>query len=210
VHRIQQTRTLAAGVVGAIAASQTLGAAGPLLINGSLASGGVATMVAQQQIGITSTGNLSAINFTITGTDGYGRTVSEVLAGPNNATVKSVLNYLTVPSIVASAAVATAVTVDTVASGASGEIPCDVYLKPFQLALTVEITGTANVTAQFTTDDVFGAAPGPFTWFPIAGLTGITATAAQSLVAPVTAVRLLTNSGAGTAIFSVVQSGAAF
>jgi len=85
-----------------------------------------------------------------------------------------------------------------------------VYLKPFQVALTAEVTGTMNATAQFTTDDVFGGAPGPYTWFPIAGLTGITATAAQSLVAPVTAVRLLTNSGTGTAKFSVVQAGAAF
>jgi len=106
VHAVRQTRTLAAAVVGAIAASQTHGSAGALTINGSLASGGVATMLTQQQIGITSTANYSAVNFTITGTDGYGRTISEVLAGANNGTANSVFSYLTVTSIVASAAAA--------------------------------------------------------------------------------------------------------
>lgn len=203
---VRITRTLAAGAVGAIAASQTLGGAGNLLINGSLASGGVATMLAQQQVGLTSTGNLSGINFTITGTNDYGQTISEVLAGPNNNTVKSVRNYLTVTSIAASAAVGTAMTVDTVGSGASGVIPIDQYLNPVNLALTVGITGTLNATAQFTTDDVY-ASTGPFTWFTVGGLLAVTATAAGTLVAPVTGVRLLTNSGTGTATFSVVQSG---
>jgi hypothetical protein len=209
VHAVRQTRTLVAGAVGAIAASQTLGAAGALTINGTLASGGVATMAAQQQIGITSTANYSATNFTITGTDGYGRTISEVLAGPNNATKNSVLNYLTVTSIVSSTALATALTVDTIGAGASGEVTIDRYLNPVNVSLTVAITGTANVTAQYTTDDIFGGAPGPFTWFAAATtLTGITASASAAITVPVTAVRLLTNSGTGTAVFSVVQSGA--
>lgn len=204
---IRLSRTLVAGATGAICASQTLGAAGNLLINGSLASGGVATMAAQQLIGLTSTGNLSAINFTITGTNDAGQSVTEVLAGPNNATVNSVNNYLTVTKIAASSAVGTAMTVDTVGVGASLPVPLDRYLNPVNVAVTVEITGTVNATGQFTTDDVFGGAPGPFTWFAIGGLSAITATAAANLVGPATAVRLLTNSGTGTAAFSVVQSG---
>lgn len=204
---VRLTRTLVAGAVGAVAASQTLGAAGNLLINGSLASGGVATMAAQQLIGLTSTGNLSAVNFTISGTNDAGQTVTEVLAGPNNATVNSVNNYTTVTKIAASAAVGTAMTVDTVGVGASLPVPIDRYLNPVNVAVTVAITGTLNATAQFTNDDVYGGAPGPFVWFGIGGLTGITATSATNLVGPVTAVRLLTNSGTGTAAFSVDQSG---
>ena len=207
MHRIQQTRTLLAGAVGAICASQTHGAAASLTINGSLASGGVATMAAQQQIGITSTANYSAVNFTITGTDGYGRVISEVLAGPNNGTADSVLNYLTVTSITSSGATSTALTVDTIGVGASGEIPMDQYLNPANASLTVEISGTANVTAQFTTDDIWGKAPGPFTWFPVTQLTGVTASATSTVNDAVTAVRLLTNSGTGTVVFTVLQSG---
>lgn len=207
MQRIQQTRTLAAGAVGAIAASQTHGGAGALTINGSLASGGVATLTQQQEIGITSTANYSAVNFTITGTDSYGRTISEVLAGPNNNTVDSVFNYKTVTSIVTSGAVATALTVDTIGVGASPEIPLDQYLTPFNVTLTAEIAGTANATAQFTTDDVFGGAPGPYTWFPVTSMSGITVTTAGTIISPVTAVRLLTNSGAGTVVFSVLQAG---
>lgn len=207
MHRIQQTRTLVAGAVGAIAASQTTSGSAALLINGSLASGGVATMATQQTIGITSTGALSGINFVIAGTDGYGRVIGETLAGPANSTVKSVLNYKTVTSIQPSSAVGTAVTVDTVGTGASGEIPLDQYQDSFQVTLTVAITGTANVTAQFTTDDVFGGAPGPFIWFPVTSLSAITATSGGTLVSPVTAVRLLTNSGTGSVVFSVIQAG---
>src|ERR1019366_7550641 len=161
-------------------------------------------MAAQQQIGLTSTGNLSAVNFTITGTNDYGQAVSEVLAGPNNNTVNSVSNYLTVTAISVSATLGTAVTIDTIAVGASGVIPLDQYLNPFSVTLTVEVTGTLNVTAQYTTDDVFNLASAPFTWFTCTGMLALTASASNIAVAPVTAVRLLTNSGAGTAVFSVV------
>jgi hypothetical protein len=163
-------------------------------------------MAAQQTVAITSTGNLSAVNFTITGTNDYGQAVSEVLAGPNNNTVNSVRNYLTVTAISVSATLGTAVTVDTISVGASGAIPLDQYLNPFSVTMTVEVTGTVNVTAQYTTDDVFGSSA-PFTWFTCTGMLALTASASNIAVAPVTAVRLLTNSGTGTAVFSVVQAG---
>lgn len=207
MHRIQQTRALVAGAVGAIAASQTTSGSAALLINGSLASGGVATMATQQTIGITSTGALSGINFVIAGTDGYGRVIGETLVGPANSTVKSVLNYKTVTSIQPSSAVGTAVTVDTVGTGASGEIPIDQYQDSTEVTLTAVITGTLNVTAQFTTDDIWGNAPGPFTWFPVTSMTTITSTTAGTIISPVTAVRILTNSGTGTVVFSVIQGG---
>jgi hypothetical protein len=131
-----------------------------------------------------------------------------VLAGPNNNTVNSVNNYLTVTAISVSATLGTAVTVDTIAVGASGVIPLDQYLNPFSVTLTVEVTGTLNATVQYTTDDVFGSSA-PFKWFTCTGMLALTANASNIAVAPVTAVRLLTNSGAGTAVFSVVQAGMA-
>jgi hypothetical protein len=202
--------TLVAGAVGAIAASQTLGGAGALTINGSLATGGVAKMAAQQNIGITSTGNYSATTFNITGTDSQNRVISERLAGPNNGTATSVLNYLTVTSITSSTALATATTVDTLGIGASREVPVDRYLNPGNVSVAVEVTGTINYTVQWTMDDVYAGAPGPFVWFP--GQTNVvnaTTTQAASIVSPVSAVRVVTNSGTGTAKLIVQQSGAA-
>src|SRR5438105_8434289 len=122
------SRTLVAAAVGAIAAAQTTAGAGNLLINGTLATAGVAKLDAQRTLGLTSAGNLSAINFTLTGTDDQGRVISEVLAGPNANTVSSVLNYRTITSIAVSAAAGTNVTADTVVTGASQEIPVDLYI----------------------------------------------------------------------------------
>jgi len=204
---VTQIRALVAAVVGAIAAAQTTAGAGNLLINGTLASGGIATLDTQRTVGITSAGNLSAVNFTLTGTDQQGRVISEVLAGPNASTVSSVLNYKTITSIAVSAAVGTNVTADTLATGASQEIPLDLYITTYNVNLAVELTGALNYTVQYTFDDVFGGAPGPFNWINHSALTAQSANANGTLIAPTRAVRILTNSGTGTAKLLVVQSG---
>jgi len=202
------SRTLAAAAVGAICASQTTAGAGNLLINGTLASAGVATLAAQQTVGITSAGNDSAVNFTVTGTDDQGRVISQTIAGPNANTVQTTLNYRTVTQIAVSAAVASAVTVDTLQIGGSQEIPVDRYLGPTDISVGVIVTGTLNYTVQWTLDDVFGAAPGPFTWFSAgANLVGASTTQSGSIGAPVSAIRLLTNSGNGAGKIIVQQSG---
>jgi hypothetical protein len=92
-----------------ICASQTLGGAGNLTIAGALASGGVATLGEQAHVTLYSTANYSAVTFTIYGTDTLGRSISETMAGPNNSTVTSLLNYKTVTRIASSGALATAI-----------------------------------------------------------------------------------------------------
>jgi hypothetical protein len=207
MRSVTQSRTLAAAAVAAIAAAQTTAGAGNLLINGSLAAAGVATLAAQQILGITSAGNLSAINFTVTGTDDQGRTISQVIAGPNVGTVQTTLNYRTVTQIAVSAAVGTNVTVDTVQVGASTEVPLDLYISVFNVNLVVEVTGTINYTVQYTFDDVFGGAPGPFNWINFSTMTNQAASQNGTLIGPTRAVRIVTNSGSGTAKFIVVQTG---
>jgi hypothetical protein len=204
---VPQTRALVAAAVGAICAAQTTAGAGNLLINGSLASGGVATMAAQQILGITSTGNLSAINFTVTGTDDQGRVISQTIAGPNNSTVQTTLNYRTVTQIAVSAAVGTNVTVDTLQIGASTEVPLDLYITEFNVNLVVEVIGTVNYTVQYTFDDVFGGAPGPFNWINHSQLTNQTGNGNGTLVGMTRATRVLTNSGSGSVKFQVIQGG---
>lgn len=200
-----------AGAVGAIAASQTPGAAGALTINGSLASSGVATTDNQRFIGITSSSNLSNRTFVLTGTDSQGRTISEELTGPNNTTVLSALNYKTVTGITISGSAAGALTVDTVSgtvTGAGQEVPVDRYLDPGYVSAAVVVAGTLDATVQYTLDDVFAGAPGPFSWLPFNGLTGITSTASNQTTGPVSALRLLINTGTGSGQLTVVQAGA--
>lgn len=86
----------------AVAPAQQLSGAGDLNLTSVGVNDGsnLATTVS-----LTSAANLSAINFTITGTDESGAVVSEVKAGPNANTVETTQTYQTVTSISANAAV---------------------------------------------------------------------------------------------------------
>lgn len=219
-----RSRTLAAGVVGAIAASQTPGGAGNLVINGTLASGGVATLPVQQQIGITSAGVDNTFTLTVTGTDANGAIVTETLTGPNATTVKTVNSYLTITRIAVSGAAAAALTVDTVQAGQDQPVILDRYQNPLMASVSVEVSGTVNYTVQYTNDDLFNTAPNAVVWVNsanttlvaattnnqgVVGLdTQVTAATVGSLIASfATAVRLVTNSGGGTATMIVNQAG---
>lgn len=136
-----------------IATSQSLGAAGPLTLNGSLASGGVATITNQpQRIGIHSNGNDSALTWTVTGTNWSGSTISETLAGGSSSTVNTVLSYATVTSIVGSAATASTVTVGTTGVGDSPWLFFDEWANA-TLGMQFKVTGTVNYTLFLTYDD---------------------------------------------------------
>jgi len=203
------TRALAALDADGIAQAQTIGGAGSLTLNGALVVAGVAQLDVQRVVGIASTGNLSAVTFTVYGTDQAGNTISEAIAGPNNNTVSTALNFYTVNQVAASAAVGTNVTVGTTGVGASKNVPLDVYLDPFNTSLFLDITGTVNVTVQYTGDDNVLTSAGPFVWYDHTDLTGETADTVGTIISPVTAVRLLTNSGTGSAELTVLQAGAA-
>lgn len=203
------TRTLATADADGIALAQTLGGAGSLTLNGVLVVAGVAQLTQQRKVGIASTADLSAVTFTVYGTDHAGNAISDAIAGPNNNTVSTTLDFLTVNQVAASAAVGTNVTVGTTAVGASQPLPLDLYLDPFNTSLFIDVTGTVNVTVQYTGDDNVLTSVGPFVWYDHADLTGETADTVGTIISPVTAVRLLTNSGTGSAELTVLQAGAA-
>lgn len=204
---IVQTRQLAAGSNTSVAQDQQLAAAGDLAIDGTLAVDGVAQLGSQRQVRLESGGNISATNFTITGTDESGAIISETLAGPNATTIATELNFSTVTQIAADSAFASDIEVGTNNIGASQTVPLDQYLTPFNASLSVVITGTVDVTVEFTFDDVFGDFPGPHSWVPHPDLTNITADADATFIAPVSACRLLTNSGDGEAVLRIIQAG---
>ena len=156
-----------------------------------------------------SAGNLSAINFTFTGTNAAGQTVTETVAGPNAGTQATVRDdWATITQIAVDAAVGTNVEIGTNTVGGSQPIPLDQYISPFNVSLAIIITGTVNVTVQYTFDDVLTEGQsGPFTWTNHTDLTAQTADADGTLISPVSAVRLLTNSGDGTCRFETQQAG---
>ena len=84
-----------------IAAAQTLGGAG----NFTLANTTVGNL--PQTITFTSTGNISGVEMTITGTDLNGDAQTEAINGPNNNTVTSTNKFLTVTQVAADGAVGT-------------------------------------------------------------------------------------------------------
>ena len=84
-----------------IAAAQTLGGAG----NFTLANTTVGNL--PQTITFTSTGNISGVEMTITGTDLNGDAQTEAINGPNNNTVTSTNKFLTVTQVAADGAVST-------------------------------------------------------------------------------------------------------
>jgi hypothetical protein len=217
-------RSLLALSANSIALSQTPAAAGNLLLNGALVVGGVGGLTGgSQHVTIASAANLSNRNFTITGTNDSGMGISEILVGPNIATVNSVLNYRTVTGIFINGAAAGALTVGNLGTGESDPIPLDIYVDISQTTISLEITGSANVDVQFTNDNPFGKDPvtsetgytqAPIgsqglVWFPhpVAALVGASGNVNGSTASVMRAVRLKHNSGTGTVRMTVTQQG---
>ena len=209
MRRITIPRQLDTADPNGICLDQTTGGAGNLLINGALASGGIATLDIQRRVTLESAANLSAITFTITGTDQEGKPVTEAIAGPNATTTTTTKDFLTITQIAVSAAVGTNVEIGTSAVGGSQIIPLDQYLTPFNVSLRVEVVGTVNYTVQYTFNDVFDpdSDPTDFIWQDHVDLTALAVTAEATFISPVTAARILTNSGIGTATLYVLQAG---
>ena len=103
--KAQFATDITATATATIAALQTLGGAGNMTLTGAAATfGGTGS---SQKVSLTSGGNISAVTFTITGTDSKGAAQSETLTGPNANTVFSTKFYNTVTQIAADAAVGT-------------------------------------------------------------------------------------------------------
>lgn len=90
-----------------VAAAATQSGAADYTLKTNVENGVFRNLGLSDQITLTSTGNISAVNFTITGTDNSGTVLSEIIAGPNNNTVTSVNFYSTVTKLSCDAAVGT-------------------------------------------------------------------------------------------------------
>lgn len=220
-----------------IALAQTLAAAGNLTLNGSLKQtltpndGGTISFFPNQNqnatnsdatvfggfnvpVTLSSTGTLSGVNFTITGfqSEPYNPfiPVTEVIAGPVNNTVTSVNFYNRILSISANAAVGTNITVGTGSTNAySRWLPLNGPGATSMAAVAAYVTASPiNYTVQHTFDNVFNSAD-TINIFPIddTSMVGATTTQDSNYMFSPRAVRILINSGTGSLVFYVNQSG---
>ena len=91
-------------------------------------------------------------------------------------------------------------------AGSSTIAPLDMHGRP-EISLQIVVTGTVNYTVQQTLDNPFGTAT--LNWFdhPDVNLVSQTVNRQGNYAYVPRAVKLLVNSGSGTAVLTILQSG---
>lgn len=203
------TKQLDAADDDAIAESQSPGA-GDISLDGTLVSGGVATLDTPRRVLITSGGDDSGITFTVTGTNYAGNSISETVVGTNGSTVATNLDFATVTAVTASGAVTGTLIVGTNGVGSSPWFFVDRGVNTIEIGVGVVVSGTVNYDVEYTYDDpndpyTVSGYPTPFN----SSLANSAVNGDVAIKAPVVAVRLTINSGTGTAKAVFTQSGVA-
>ena len=91
-------------------------------------------------------------------------------------------------------------------AGSSAVSPMNLNTSPFNVGIGVVVSGTVNFSIQHTFDDVFDSAVTPV-WFTHPSLTGLTVNTDGNYAFPVSAIKVLVNSGSGTATATLIQAG---
>ena len=207
------TKVLTAADDDNICLSQTPSGAGNLIIAGAAASGGVASLDTQRVVLITTASDEGGKTLTVYGTNQSGDAVQQTITGPNATTGSTTINFKTVTRVAVSAAFTGAVRVGTSGVGASEWVMANFNITPFSYAWSAVLGGTANVTVQYTLDNVNTIASGtaPTVW-PVAtsaptSLSGASSSATGSISTPFYAWRLLINSGTASVTVTGIQAG---
>jgi hypothetical protein len=202
------TMQLAAPDDNGISASQSLGAAGNLLINGALASGGIATLDVPRRVLITSAGNDSSLTWIVTGTGANGLSLTESLAGGNAVGVYTNHDFSTVTSIHGSAATASTVIAGTNGIASSVPIIMDTIVNPATYGAAAVVSGTVNYSIEKSYDDfapLFDLNANTPTWFPTSGFSGQTTNQSGTIAGPCTMIRLTVNDGTGSVSMKLIK-----
>lgn len=99
-----------------------------------------------------------------------------------------------------------AITISKTGTGSSALAPMDTYKTPFNIGIGVVVAGTVNYTIQHTFDDVFDPAVTPV-FFSHPTLAALAVNADGNYAFPVRAIKVLVNSGSGTATATIIQAG---
>lgn len=205
---ITRSKTLAASGATKVCASQTPLAGGNLLINGTAATGGVATLDTQRRVLFTFAADESARTFVVYGTNQSGSAIQETVTG-NASTTYTNLDFLTVTRISIDAASAGAITVGTNGVGSGPWQSGNTFVPSVNINLQCVVTGTVNYTIQGTNMDVNNL-PSGVAYPPVFNheiLAAQTASAQASWTDSVTMFRWLINSGPGTLQVTYDQAG---
>lgn len=95
-------------------------------------------------------------------------------------------------------------TVSQTGVGSSSAIVVNTNISPVNIGFGVVVTGTVNYTVQHTFDD---PATGFSTWFSHPTVASQTANADGNYAFPVTGIKVLVNSGSGSASLKLIQAG---
>lgn len=207
----------------AVCLTQTLAAAGSLTINGTLSTGAAVNITGLSSqppavavfdklsrfVSIASANNLSAVNFTVTGTYN-GATVSQTIAGPNGPAVVTTQLFQTVTSVTSSAAAA-AVRVGTGQTGSTQWFSFNTYAtgQP-STTVQVDVTGTITYTFEITMDDVNIIPEANISTFaPVGGMTNATTDSLASVENSYAygRIRVSASTGAATLRAQIIQQG---
>ena len=88
--------------------------------------------------------------------------------------------------------------------GSSDALVMNTNISPFNVGFGVVVSGTVDYTVQHTFDD---PAIGFSTWFSHPTIAGETTNQDGNYAFPVTGIKLLVNSGSGSATLNLVQAG---
>jgi hypothetical protein len=97
-------------------------------------------------------------------------------------------------------------TVSQTGTGSSSALVMNTNTTPFNVGFGVLVTGTVDYTVQHTFDD---PASGFSTWFSHPTIAAKTDNQDGNYAFPVTGIKLLVNSGTGTAVMNLIQAGIA-
>ena len=95
-------------------------------------------------------------------------------------------------------------TVSQTGVGSSSSIVVNTNISPVNIGFGVVVSGTVNYTVQHTFDD---PATGFSTWFSHPTVASQAANADGNYAFPVTGIKVLVNSGSGTASLKLIQAG---
>ena len=96
------------------------------------------------------------------------------------------------------------------AAKTSTMVALDTFATQFQVSVGCAVTGTANYTVQYTLDNVLtaGFLPSSATWYSLTALASKTGSLTSLIDFPVTGVQLVQNTGNGSVVMTVLQTGA--
>lgn len=197
--------TTSAAAVNSISASASPGA-GAIVIDGTLASGGVATLAAAHLPTLVSGGNDTGITFTVTGTDSDGRSQTESIVGANAGTKTLTKYFKTVTSITHTGSVAGTLSVGHAIDSVSNTYRPTNNISPMAIGIGIVLSsGTATYKVQHSYQN--GATSHPTLWFDNAA-GAKTASSEATYSTPVSVIRILLSASASAVITSnLVQAG---